>query len=138
MELIQILIHGAIAGLIAGTLNAIVAPLFILRAQVSPSWRAQSVVLQLTSIGLHLLAGLALALLFWLSWGLIAIVSVAWWQRGLSFALLTWIALSWPLLANQVLQTRVTWPLVAKTAWDALCTCLLVGMACAWIWRNGP
>jgi len=137
MELTLILIHGAIAGLVAGTLNGIVAPLFLMRVGAMPPWRKPRTAVQFASVAVHLLAGLALALLFWLSWGLTAIISVAWWQRGLSFALLTWAALSGPLLTNQALHARVGWPLIAKSAWDWFSTCLLVGMACAWSWNDG-
>ncbi len=137
MELTLILIYGAIAGLTAGTLNSIVAPFFLMRREVVPPWRTQSIVVQLASFGVHGFAGVALAFLFWLSWGLTAIVGVTWWERGLTFALLAWAALGLPLLANQVLYARMTWSLVAKSAWDWLSTCLLVGMACAWCWGNG-
>ena len=136
MELTFILIAGAVAGLAAGTLNGILTPVF-LGSSASPEWRRQRLVTHLASLAVHLLAGIALGFLFWLSWGLTAIVSVRWWQRGLSFAVLTWAAVVLPLITTQALHARITWQLIGKTAWDWLATCVLVGLTCAWVWGNG-
>jgi len=132
MEFGTVVVTGALAGMLAGALNGLIWGLFW-RA----SWRPQTLALHLATIGAHLLAAIALSSLFWLSWGLTAIVSVAWWTRGLSFALLCWAALCVPLLVSQLLSSRQSGTLILKSALEWLITCALVGLACAWTWTNG-
>ena len=135
MDLVNILFHGALAGVSAGVLAGFLAPIFI--APTDAPWRDRKLAHDLAAVALHLIAGIALALLFWLSWGLTAIVGVPWWQRGGAFALLAWIALVIPLLTVQLLYARMGWRWFAKFAFDGLLTCALVGLACAWSWSGG-
>lgn len=135
MDFIVVLFYGALAGLSAGALSGFFAPYFI--AQSEALWRDRKLAHELAAIAVHLAAGIVLALLFWLSWGLAAIVGVPWWQRGGAFALLTWTALVLPILAIQALCMRVGWRWFVNFAFDGLLTCTLVGLACAWSWSGG-
>jgi len=135
MDLVAVLFYGALAGLSAGVLTEFIAT-YLVNDKVAP-WRERRLAHELAAVALHLLAGIALALLYWLSWGLTAIVGVEWWQRGMAFALLTWAALVLPLLATQLLYARVGWRWFVQFALDGLLTCAIVGLACAWTWSGG-
>jgi hypothetical protein len=133
MELSLLLFFGGVAGLGAGTIALALAPLFA----GSSTWRTRVALIEIVTICVHMAAGMGLALLFWLSWGLTAIVDVTWWQRGLAFAGLCWTVLCVPIGMQQLLQTHIDWRVVGKSALDALLTCTLVGLVCAWSWSNG-
>src|SRR5690349_17900148 len=96
MERSYLLLTGALSGLVSLLAHAVI---WSLAEMIRPQLRTtQTSVRQLDvpDVLLHLIAGTALGLLFWLSWGLTAIVSVSWWMRGLAFASLTWIGLAMP------------------------------------------
>jgi hypothetical protein len=85
---------------------------------------------------MHLVSGLGLGFIYWLSWGFAAIVAVPWWGRGLAFGLLCWGLLAAPVLAaaaaSRGASARVAFLHAARWA----STCLIVGMACAWTWER--
>ena len=85
---------------------------------------------------LHLIAGVALGAMFWLSWGLAAIVDVTWYVRGLTFAGLTFFAASFPALASYMFATRD--PKISSIAVIArwATTCLAVSLSCSWNWSH--
>ena len=83
---------------------------------------------------LHMLCGVGLGSLFWLSWGLAAIVDVAWWARGLAFAGLSWIALTAPMLLDLALSRRLSAQAAALVAVRWASTCVIASVACAWSW----
>lgn len=86
---------------------------------------------------LHMLCGIALGALFWLSWGLAAVVDVAWWVRGLAFAGLCWLALSAPVIVELAIARRMALRDAALVAARWGTTCIVAGLACAWSWQNG-
>ena len=55
---------------------------------------------------LHLIAGVGLGAMFWLSWGLAAVVDVTWYVRGFAFAGLTFVAACLPGLASYMFAAR--------------------------------
>jgi len=81
-------------------------------------------------------AGVALGALFWASWGLIALVSTAWYVLGAAFGLLCWAGVALPVAAS--LRTNGDLPpgvlVVHATEW--LATCLAIGLFCAYAWRH--
>jgi hypothetical protein len=80
-------------------------------------------------------AGVLLGVLFWASWGLIALVNAPWYITGVAFGLLTCGGLAMfaaaTLTANRV---RAAWLIVHAVEW--LATCLAVGLLCAYTWRH--
>ena len=81
-------------------------------------------------------AGVALGALFWASWGLIALVSTAWYVLGAAFGLLCWAGVALPVAAS--LRTNGDLPpgvLVVHAA-EWLATCLAIGLFCAYAWRH--
>ncbi|MFL6577740.1 MAG: hypothetical protein ACJ8MR_14060, partial [Povalibacter sp.] len=86
MERSYLLLTGALSGLVSLLAHAV---LWSFAEMIKPQLRTRQIPhrqLDVPDILLHLIAGTGLGLLFWLSWGLTAIVSVPWWTRGLAFA----------------------------------------------------
>ncbi len=90
---------------------------------------------QVAEAFLHMLFGVTLGFLFWLSWGLAAIVDVTWWVRGLAFGGLAAVALV-PALLNTLLSGRMRGKLLAIFGSRWLTTCVVVGIGCAWSWEK--
>ena len=85
---------------------------------------------------LHMMSGIAMGFLFWLSWGLAAVVGVPWWWRGLGFGVLCALGVALPCIATLSMTRRDSLPLGIAVAARWLTTCLIVGMACAWQWAK--
>lgn len=86
---------------------------------------------------LHAAGGAALGLLFWLSWGLTAVVGVPWWLRGAVYGVGVTLPLL-PLLLLSRLAARLPWTLIVGLLVDFLTTGLCAGLACAWNWTHAP
>lgn len=91
--------------------------------------------LGLAGVLLHFLAGTVLGLLFWLSWGLAALVDVQWWERGLVFGGLAWTSLSVPSILTTSFVRDLTWQSSMSLLLQWASTCLLASFACAWSWE---
>ena len=136
MELTYLLMMGALSGLVAVLGHSVLYSLYELVQSRGQSMGS----LQLTDAFLHLLCGTGLGLLFWLSWGLAAIVDVPWWVRGLSFAAACWLPLSLTAVMNAWLSAAPERGLSIKAAtimasrWAT--TCLIAGLTCAWSWQR--
>jgi len=81
-------------------------------------------------------AGAALGFLFWLGWGLIAVVGWPWYAIGLLFGGLCWAAIAAPVLATLLLHDRAQARPVAAHAVEWLVACLSVGLLCALAWHR--
>ncbi len=81
-------------------------------------------------------AGAVLGLLFWLGWGLIAVVNVPWYVTGLIYGAVCWAALAAPVLATIGLQRGATATVPAAYALEWLFTCLVTGLLCALSWHR--
>jgi ethanolamine transporter EutH len=81
-------------------------------------------------------AGAALGFLFWLGWGLIAVVGWPWYATGLLFGGLCWVAIAAPVLATLLLHGRAQVRPVAAHAVEWLVACLSVGLLCALAWHR--
>ncbi|HTE41402.1 MAG TPA: hypothetical protein VK629_11255 [Steroidobacteraceae bacterium] len=143
MELRAILLAGVLASFVASALNSFLwIPLFqsLSRKAGPPAatlWRPFEARLHLVSLFAHVVAGVSLGFLFWVSWGLTAIVSVPWWQRGSAFGLITWFGIAGPLLLSQIASARVSGPFLLKSAIEWLSACTLIGLWCAYQWGGG-
>jgi len=81
-------------------------------------------------------AGAALGFLFWLGWGLIAVVGWPWHATGLLFGTLTWAALVAPSLGTLLLQGHGPLRSVTVHAVEWLFTCVVIGLLCALAWHR--
>lgn len=137
MELTYLLLTGSLSGLVSTLAHSVAgSAIEFFRPPVS-TVDGSLATLQISEALLHMLCGIGLGLMFWLSWGLAAIVDVSWWVRGLSFGSLCWLTLALPSVISISLARGI--PLNAATViasrWAT--TCLIAGLACAWSWESG-
>lgn len=137
MERSYLLLTGSLSGLVSILAQAV---LWSLAEAAFPRLQAENAAsrqLDVPDILVHMAAGVGLGLLFWLSWGLTAIVDVSWWQRGLIFGGLTWAVLIAPSVISvaRAMQIAVVPATVLAMRWAT--TCVIAGLACAWSWERG-
>jgi len=90
----------------------------------------------LAGAALRAAAGAALGFLFWLGWGLIALVDTPWYRVGLLYGALAWAALVAPALGTLALRSHgPARPLVAHAV-EWLLTSLTIGLLCALAWHR--
>jgi hypothetical protein len=136
MERSYLLLTGALSGLVSLLAHSV---LWSIAEMLRPRMRvvnASNRQLDVPDILLHLFAGIGLGGLFWISWGLAALVDVTWWQRGLIFGGITSVMVTTPAVisvgrAGQ-LSSSITLLIVSR--W--ITTCMLAGLACAWSWSR--
>jgi hypothetical protein len=133
MEMMQLLLTGSLSGLVSVLAHSAVwSAVGLLRRSASVS-RAEPPVSEAV---LHMICGIALAWLFWLSWGLAAIIDARWWVRGVAFGALSWTALALPSIASIALTRALDVGTAALIASRWATTALIVGLACAWSWHQ--
>jgi hypothetical protein len=133
MELTQLLLTGSLSGLVSVLAHSTLWSAIGLLRGGRTITRAEPSIAEAV---LHMGCGIALALLFWLSWGLAAVVDSRWWIRGLSFGGLTWIALVLPSLTSLALTRAIDARAAALIGSRWATTTLVVGLACAWSWQQ--
>lgn len=135
MELSYLIFTGALSGLISVLGHSVICSgLALLQATPRAQTFAANTRGEVFEALLHLCAGAALGLLFWLSWGLAAVVDVPWWVRGVSFGSLCWLALALPAAASLAIASRASIGSTAATAARWATTCVIAGLSCAWSW----
>lgn len=137
MPLALLMIYGSMGGLASVLLGALVKPFL---PGLGPEGQAGSdlTLRECLEAGTHLAAGAGIAVLYQLSWGFAALVSIPWWGRGLAFGMGCWLALVLPLVLASTLKARSGARVLAALASEWLCTCLLAALACAYSWQTGP
>jgi hypothetical protein len=133
MELSAVLHAGALAAIAANAFNSLII-LIAARLRGTPYPTAQAYLLLLL---LHLVAGIGVGLVFWLSWGLTAIIAVTWWQRGFAFAVLLWSVVCVPFGIHLLMSQREQWRSILGVTLQWFVTLMAVGLACAWSWSRG-
>jgi hypothetical protein len=133
MDLAHLMLTGSLSGVISVLLHSILASArsAAIAVPVVPP-------LQVSDALLHMTYGMGFGLLFWLSWGLAAVVDVPWWVRGLSFGSLCWLAFSVPGVVGVGLARRLPVPVIAGLASRWATTSLIAGLSCAWSWDRSP
>ena len=133
MELSFLLFTGSLSGLVSILGHSVVWSLIdALRPKRPNAFHPQILI---SEAFLHMLTGIVLGFLFWLSWGLAAIVDVTWWVRGLAFGGLV-AALTLPPLLNARFARGLDTLLLILFGSRWLTTCFVVGLACAWNWER--
>ena len=136
MELSYLLLMGGMSGLVAVLAHSVIYSFYELIRRRGTQLSS----FDLSDALLHLICGTGLGLLFWLSWGLAALVDVPWWVRGVAFALLCWVPLSLPAVMGAWISAAPGRGLSTKTMammasrWAT--TCLIAGLTCAWSWER--
>lgn len=135
-QLTYLMMMGSMSGLVAVLAHSVAYSTYELVRRRDTDMNS----LSLTDAFLHLICGTGLGLLFWLSWGLAALVDVPWWVRGVTFATLCWVPLSLPAVVaawinvepGRGLSTKVMAMMASRWA----TTCLIAGLTCAWSWER--
>lgn len=142
MERSYLLLLGALSGLVSVLFHAVLWSLLELvrpaagTATINVETRAAMAKLDVPDILLHVLAGVGLGLMFWLSWGLAAVVSVPWWARGLTFGGLAWACIGLPAIVSLARTRSGARGATGVIALQWATTCLIAGLACAWSWER--
>ena len=89
-----------------------------------------------TASALRAAAGAVLGFVFWLGWGLIALVGLPWYVVGLVYGGLCWLALVAPVLATLALRWPGAGRVAAAHAAEWLFTSLAIGLLCALAWHR--
>jgi len=133
MELSYLLLTGSLSGLVSILGHSV----FWSAAElIRPPTRESYANMPVLEVILHMLCGIGLGFMFWLSWGLAAIVDVPWWQRGLSFGGLCIVVLVLPLTVSTAASRQLARGQLAAIASRWMTTCLITGLACAWSWAR--
>ena len=90
----------------------------------------------LAGAALRAVAGAALGFLFWLGWGLIALIGRPWYSVGLLYGALAWIAVAAPVLGTLRLHGHGSARALTAHAVEWLFTCLAIGLLCALAWHR--
>jgi len=128
-----------LAGGLAGVLwsGLVTAPWLALgRSAAAGQGQGETAARLFADAALRAAAGAALGFLFWLGWGLIAVVGSPWYATGLLFGGLCWAAIAAPVLATLLLHGRAQMRPVVAHAVEWLVTCLAVGLLCALAWHR--
>jgi hypothetical protein len=136
MELSYLMLTGSLSGLISILAHSVVWSGVELVRSGGKSMAPGPTSIAVSEALLHMLCGVGLGALFWLSWGLAAVVDVAWWVRGLAFAALCWTALAVPLLLDLAFARQLASRAILTLASRWATTCTIAGLACAWSWER--
>ena len=131
-------VFAGVAGGLAGVLwSGLVTAVWLPRDGAAAQAPRQDTVAQIVlASALRAAAGAVLGFVFWLGWGLIALVGLPWYSVGLIYGGLCWLALVAPALATLALR----WPGLGRVsiahAVEWLFTCLAIGLLCALAWHR--
>jgi hypothetical protein len=127
-------LFAGLAGGLAGVLwSGIVTTPWLARAGLA---HGETAFRLFVGAGLRAFAGAVMGLLFWLGWGLIAVVGQPWQAIGLLYGVLCWTAMAVPVLGTLLLRGRVPAHLVLAHAVEWLFTCGTIGLLCALAWHR--
>lgn len=135
MALTLLLLYGSMGGLAGVLASAVLRPL-LLHADSATANKLSF--REFVEVATHLMAGAGIAALYWLSWGFAALVAIPWWQRGLAFGAVCWLALAIPVLLGAATHSRLSRARITTLALEWACTCLFAGLACARAWATLP
>lgn len=134
MELAYLMLTGSLSGLLSVLGHSVVFSA-VEALRTHDAHAAPTISPSVFEALLHMLSGMGLGLIFWLSWGLPAVVDVPWWVRGISFGSLCWLAFALPGVISAGLERGGSVAVVALLASRWATTCVIAGLACAWSWN---
>ena len=128
------------AGGLIGTLWAglVSGPLFARWPALRPEpWQEETATRLLTGAAIYGLGGAVSGLLFWLSWGLVAVVAAPWAVVGATYGALVFAAGGVPALGALALKGRRQRGAIGVLALEGLVAAVAAGVLCAWVWERG-
>lgn len=137
-ELMTSVLAGLIGGLTGVLWSGLVSSPWLgrIRREHPEAWRRETLAGFAIHAGSFAAGGAALGFLFWLGWGLIAVVNAPWHATGALFGLVCWAASAVPMLGALSLRLRGFAPIAAIVAVEWLVTCLAAGLLCAYAWHR--
>jgi hypothetical protein len=138
IELVMSVLAGISGGLIGGLWGGVVSSPWIahLRRDNPDGWKDEKL-RQLAAVTLaYGAAGATLGFLFWLGWGLVALIDVDWYLIGLLFGLLCWAGATLPVMVTLWLRLHTPATLFVVHAVEWLVACLAIGLLCAQVWER--
>jgi len=132
-------VFAGLAGGLAGVLwSGFVTTPWLAGGTTTPGARspAETAAGVLAGAGLRAAGGAALGFLFWLGWGLIALVGQPWYLVGLLYGGLCWAATIAPALGSWLLRGHGPARGLVAHAVEWLFTCLAIGLLCALSWHR--
>ena len=138
IELVMMLLAGFTGGLVGTLWNGLVSPALLARANGGErrGWHHETVGRLFAGALLYGTGGALLGFLFWLGWGLIALVGKPWIAVGLLYGLLCWAGAAVPALGMLHLRLREPKRVAAVLALEWLVACLAIGVLCAVTWHR--
>lgn len=137
-ELVMSLFAGVTGGLAGVLWSGLVSSPWLNRNRRDQpaSWHRETLAQFAIQALLYAAGGAALGFLFWLGWGLIAIINVPWFATGLLFGLVSWAAVAVPMLGALSLRLKGFAPVAMIHLLEWLVTCVAVGLLCAFSWHR--
>jgi hypothetical protein len=138
LELWTIVFAGVSGGLAGMLWNGLVTAPWLARGNPQPPSAEQqdTAAAMLAGAAVRAVSGALLGFLFWLGWGLIAVVNRPWYATGLLYGALCWAALAAPVVGTWPLRRSGPRPPAVAHAVEWLFTCLAVGLLCAYAWHR--
>jgi hypothetical protein len=138
IELLMSLLAGFAGGLVGTLWSGIVSSALLsgARSAALQSWHSETAGRLFMGALVYGLGGAALGFLFWLGWGLVALVERPWPYVGLLFGLICWAGAALPVLGMLHLKLREPKRLAAVLAVEWLVACLAIGLLCAMAWHR--
>jgi hypothetical protein len=138
IELWMSVLAGFAGGLVGTLWNATVSAALLARGDSpgTPGPYADSTYRLLTAAMLYGACGAVLGLLFWLSWGLVAVVATPWAVVGAAFGAICWAGGALPMLGMLQLRLPGSRRLATVLALEWLVACLAIGVFCAFAWHR--
>jgi hypothetical protein len=138
IEMLMSVLAGFAGGLVGTLWGGVVSSALLSRARAAAphSWHGESAGRLIAGALAYGLGGAALGFLFWLGWGLVALVERPWPYVGLLFGSICWAGAALPVLATLHLKLREPKRVAAVLAVEWLVACSAIGLLCAMAWHR--
>ncbi len=138
VELFMTLLAGFAGGLVGALWSGLVTgPVLALAPRLRPAgWSLETAPRLLAGALLYGIGGALAGFLFWLGWGLTALVATPWPLVGLLYGALLWSIAALPATGIAALRLRHSRALLALLALEYLAASVAIGVFCAYAWHR--
>ena len=138
IELTMSLLAGSSGGLVGALWGGLISAPWLseLRRNEPSGWKDAHLSRLVAGALAYAAAGATLGFLFWLGWGLIALIDVPWYVLGVLFGLLCWAGATLPIMITLWLRLHAPPAVFIVHAVEWLAACLSIGLLCALAWES--